>query len=227
MELNQNIIKTLKEKTSTKQEVFHKVMNHFEIFKTRLRAIAESYHHEIIKHDDRVDIQYSSKGSYDAKLKFGGDTLLFHMHTNVFGFEENHPIWKIGYVKEDPLRAYCGMINIYNFLSDSFKFNRVNDAGYLIARIFINKDNHFFVDGKRQMGFLFTDFANAEISEANIDKIIEASLVYSLDFDLLTPNYSAMQRVTINQIIELTKNMKLTTDKRLGFKYSWERNDLK
>jgi len=34
------------------------------------------------------------------------------------------------------------MISIYNFLSDSFKFNRVNDIGYLIARVFTNKENH-------------------------------------------------------------------------------------
>ena len=227
MELNPDILKILKEKTSTKQEVFEKVTQHFETFKSRIRLAAENYHTEIQKYDERVDIQFNSKGTYDAKLKFGGDTILFHMHTNVFGFEEKHPIFKIGYVEQDPLRAYCGMINVYNFLTDSFRFNRVNDAGYLIARIFINKDNHFFVDGKRQLGFLFNDFANSKIDETNIDKIIEACLLYSLDFDLLTPDYRAMQRVTISQITELTKNMKLTTDKRLGYKYSWEESELK
>lgn len=222
MELNQNIIKTLKEKTSTKQEVFHKVINHFEIFKTRLRAIAESYHHEIIKHDDRVDIQYSSKGSYDAKLKFGGDTLLFHMHTNVFGFEENHPIWKIGYVKEDPLRAYCGMINIYNFLSDSFKFNRVNDAGYLIARIFINKDNHFFVEGKRQLNFIHNDFTSQTVNEQDVLNIIQQAILYSMDFDLFTPPYRHVQEISVGQLLNEASGMRLKTGKRVGFKFSFE-----
>ena len=44
-------------------------------------------------------------------------------------------------------RTYCGVINMYNFLSDSFKYNRENDLGYLIGRMFINKENTF-VEGK-------------------------------------------------------------------------------
>lgn len=227
MNLNKEIINSLSEKASTKQEVFERTTKFFELFKVRLKAFAELYQSQIEGIDQRVDIQFTSRGTYDAKLKFGGDTLLFHMHTNVFGFDENHPILKTGYVKEDYLRGYCGMINIYNFLSDSFKYNRVNDAGYLIARIFLNKENHFFVDGKRQLGYLFNDFPNAQLDADKIDKIIEASVLHSLYFDLLTPEFSNMGKVTIFQIMELTKNMKLTTDKRLGFKYSFEKKSVK
>ena len=35
-----------------------------------------------------------------------------------------------------------------------------NDLGYLIGRIFINHENHFMVQGKRQLGFLYNDFIN-------------------------------------------------------------------
>ena len=41
------------------------------------------------------------------------------------------------YVKEDKNRSYCGVIHLYNFLADSFKYNRLNDVGYLIGRVFI------------------------------------------------------------------------------------------
>ncbi len=222
MENNSQIIELLKGKTATKQEVFHRVSVHFESFKEHLRKIALQCQEESLKIDSRIGIAFSSRGNYDAKLKFGGDTLLFHMHTNVFSFDEQHPIWNWGYVKENPLRAYCGMINVYNFLSDSFKFNRVNDAGYLIARIFINKDNHFFVEGKRKLGFRFNNFGSDVFNTYALNSIIEECILYSLEFDLLTPGFNAMQRVSISQIMELTKNMKLTTDKRLGFRFNYE-----
>ena len=48
------------------------------------------------------------------------------------------------------------MINIYNFLSDSFVYDRERDLGYLVARVFLNKEGHFFVQGKKQLGFCTT-----------------------------------------------------------------------
>ena len=66
------------------------------------------------------------------------------MHTNTFSFDKSHQIWNSSYVKEDEYKAYCGVINVYNFLSDSFKYNRANDLGYMIGRLFINKEKHFF-----------------------------------------------------------------------------------
>jgi hypothetical protein len=43
--------------------------------------------------------------------------------------------------------GYFGVVNVYNFLSDSFRYNRERDLGYLVARIFLNKEGHFFVQG--------------------------------------------------------------------------------
>ena len=92
------------------------------------------------------------------------------MHSNVFEFDKNHGIWKISYVENNDMNSYCGIINIYNFLSDSFKYDRLDDLGYLIGRIFINKDNHYFVEGKRQLGFLYNDFGNAVIDTKAIKR---------------------------------------------------------
>ena len=68
-----------------------------------------------------VEVEYSSKGKFEAQIKFSGDTLLFHMHSNIFDFPSVHPLYKTKYVKEDKSRAFCGVINVYNFLSDSLK----------------------------------------------------------------------------------------------------------
>ena len=74
------------------------------------------------------------------------------------------------------MRSFCGVINIYNFLSDSLKYNRLNDAGFLIARIFINKDNHFFVEGDAELGFLFNDLINQKINKEQLENIINSAL---------------------------------------------------
>jgi hypothetical protein len=78
-----------------------------------------------------------------CELKAAGDLIIFHMHTNVFKLDQSHSLWKSSYLEEDEMRGYFGLINVYNFLSDSFKFNREGDLGYLVARIFLNKDGHF------------------------------------------------------------------------------------
>ena len=60
------------------------------------------------------------------------------------------PIWTTKYVQKDELNSYSGIINIYNFLTDSFKYDRIDDLGYLVGRLFINRHSHYFVEGKRQ-----------------------------------------------------------------------------
>ena len=172
-----------------------------------------------------MQVIYSSDGDFESKLKFSGDTLLFHMHSNVFDFPNSHSIHKTKYVKQDKLRSFCGVINIYNFLSDSFKYNRMNDAGYLIARVFINKDSHFFVEGDKQLGFLFNDFVNQQINTDQIDKIINETMVYALNFDLQTPNFNDVKVVSVHQILDMNNNQKLKTAKRMGYKFSFETNN--
>ena len=175
--------------------------------------------------DKRVQAAYSSDGDFEAKLKFSGDTLLFHMHSNIFEIPNSHSIQKTKYVKEDSLRSFCGVINIYNFLSDSFKYNRLNDEGYLIARVFINKEKHFFVEGDKQLGFLFNDFVNQQINTDEIEKIINEAMLYALYFDLLTPNFNEVKVVSVHEILDINSNQKLKTAKRMGYKFSSETNN--
>ena len=162
MNNKEKIVQLLKTKSSTKQEVFRKTKSVFAEFQHNLKAKSDVINNELSDKD--VQVIYTSAGDFESKLKFSGDTLLFHMHSNIFDFQNSHSIHKTKYVKEDALRSFCGVINIYNFLSDSFKYNRMNDAGYLIARVFVNKDKHFFVEGDEQLGLLFNDFKNQQIN---------------------------------------------------------------
>jgi hypothetical protein len=145
---------------------------------------------------------YTEKGYFDVEFKVGEDVLLFSMHSNVFEFDNSHPMNKIQYIQDDPLRSYCGMIMIYNFLADSFKYNRINDLGYMIARIFINKDKHFFVEA---------------ISPGILREIVETAIEYSVQFDLLVPPYEQMKIATVDQMMEKISHSRIATGKRLGF----------
>ena len=223
MNTEEKILSLLKEKACTKQKIYRITKNVFANFQDVLQEKANILNNEI--QDKDVEVSYQESGDFDAKLKFSGDTLLFHMHSNIFDFDPSNQIHKTSYVKEDKMRSFCGVINIYNFLSDSLKYNRLNDAGFLIARIFINKDNHFFVEGDKQLGFLFNDFVNQQIDEVQICEIIDAAMIYALNFDLQTPNFNDVKVVSLHQILDINNNHKIKTSKRLGFKFSSETNN--
>ena len=223
MNSEEKIVSLLKEKACTKQKIYRITKNVFANFQDVLQEKATILNNEV--QDKDVEVSYEESGDFDAKLKFSGDTLLFHMHSNIFDFDSSHQIHKTSYVKEDKMRSFCGVINIYNFLSDSLKYNRLNDAGFLIARIFINKDNHFFVEGDKQLGFLFHDFVNQQIDEVQICKIIDTAMIYALNFDLQTPNFNDVKVVSLHQILDINNNHKIKTSKRLGFKFSSETNN--
>ncbi|HDP54189.1 MAG TPA: hypothetical protein ENN24_00670, partial [Bacteroidetes bacterium] len=106
------------------------------------------------------------------------------------------------------------------FLTDSFKYNRNDDLGYLIGRLFVNREKHYFVEGKRQMGFLYNNFGQAIISKEVIKKIIESAMLYSLDFDLLVPPYDMVKIASVAQMNSKIDSSKLQTGKRLGFKFN-------
>ncbi len=208
-------------KTNLKQEVYRKTVSSFVLLKEVLREIAEEYR-AILKDkvDDQVLPVYQEKGPFEAEFKVGGDLLIFSMHSNIFVFNREHPIWKLDYIKANAINSYCGVFNIYNFLADSFKYDRTQDLGYLIARIFVNRENHFFVEGKRQSSELVKDFGNDELTKENMKEILETAIQYAVDFDLLVPPYDQVKIATVEQMQTEINHSRIQTGKRLGFKFN-------
>ncbi|MFZ5430762.1 MAG: hypothetical protein ACOZDD_11065 [Bacteroidota bacterium] len=207
-------------KSTVKQQVFNNTAESFLILKKVLKQLEKDYI-KVLKGQipDTNLPQYQERGPFEMEFRIGGDLLLFSMHSNVFEFDNRHPVNKIPYVLDDPLRSYCGMIMIYNFLADSFRYNRMNDLGYLVARIFINKDKHFFVEGKRQSGELVKDFAVDTISPGILREIVETAIEYSISFDLLVPPYEQIKIATVDQMQEKISHSKIATGKRIGFTF--------
>ncbi|MBK6444321.1 MAG: hypothetical protein IPG90_17470 [Bacteroidetes bacterium] len=220
------IYKLLREKVVLKQEVFERTRTVFVQLKEILQTLFVEMGKEIKNIDKEILLEFKDKGDFEMEFTLADDTLVFMMHTNVFTFDHDHEIWKSSYVQEDPNRSFCGKIYIYNFLSDSFKYNRTNDIGLLIARLFVNKDGHFFVEGKRQLGFLYNDFSSAVLDTENLRKVVESAILYSLDFDPYIPPYEQIVQISVQEVMESTIQSKIATGKRLGFKFSSDANPL-
>ena len=214
------IINTLKDKSVLKQKVYDSTFESFCIVKDILKSYAKDINANLGNIDPRIKLEYTDRSNFDAQLKVAGDILFFSMHSNIFQFDREHPAWKTPYIQKNKYNAYSGIINIYNFLADSFKYSRMDDLGYLIARIFINHENQYFVEGKRQMGMLFTNYGNEEISRESLQIIILTAIQYALEFDLLVPPYDTVKIATVGQAEAKIQHSRLITGKRLGFQFN-------
>jgi hypothetical protein len=216
----QQIVGTLREKSLLKQKVYDNTLHSFTMMKEILKGLSKEMNVSISGFDQRIKLEFTDRSSFDAQIKIAGDVLLFTMHSNIFQFDREHPAWKTPYIQKNKYNAYSGIISIYNYLADSFKYSRLDDLGYLIARVFINHENQYFVEGKRQMGMLFTNFGNEEISKPALLNIILTAIQYALEFDLLVPPYDTVKIATVGQAEAKIQSSRVVTGKRLGFKFN-------
>ncbi len=214
------IISTLKEKSFLKQKVYDTTFESFCTMKEVLKNLTIEINSNLVGTDPRIRLEYTDRSNFDAQIKVAGDIVLFSMHSNIFQFDREHPAWKTAYIQKNKYNAYSGIINIYNFLADSFKYSRFDDLGYLIARIFINHEKQYFVEGKRQMGMLFSNYGNEEISKQSLQLIISTAIQYSLEFDLLVPPYDTVKIATVGQAEAKIQHSRVITGKRLGFQFN-------
>ncbi len=219
-EKKEKILNTFSEKAGLKQQVFWNTYQTFGKLKKLLADLAKEYNDALHLNSKELVIRFKDRGKFQSSFKFGGDLLLFSMHSNVFEFDREHTIWNTSYIKKNKMGVYCGIINIYNFLHDSFRYNREKDLGYLVGRIFINKDFHYFVEGKRQMGAIYKNFGTQKIDKEALRNIVESSIEYVLDFNLLVPPYDNVKITSLELVQEKNNRMIQQTGKRLGFKFN-------
>lgn len=210
---------TLLAKGQLKQLVYSNTYNIFSEFKSVIIEVTGDLKKRMVAQGRGIPIEFHDRGEFELEMKFAGDILLFMMHTNVFEFPRDHEVMRTGYIREFKDRSYCGVINIYNFLADSFKYRRMNDIGYLIGRVFINKDLHYFIEGKREIGLLYNNFDSAIIDREAVRDIVMSAMLYTINFDLLTPPYDSVKEVSVAEMLMAFDNMKISTGKRLGFRF--------
>lgn len=220
----QEIIDLLTNKAALKQDV----ADYSERVLQQFKEIAQQELDDLrsVIADKRVRLSLNDKGKYEFCVYFGSDALVFQLHTNIFRMPDENPIWKTKYLEENGANGYFAIINIYNFLAESFEQNRLNDAGYLIGRIFLNHNEHFMVEGKGQLGFLFRELENSILNDETIQQIIQVAFIYAIEFDLITPPYEMVNVVSLGQVKEISSDLQIGTGKRLGFKFSSEDKDI-
>jgi hypothetical protein len=211
------IIHGLNDKAALKQYVYNNTLAHFELLKLGAVDIVKRLIPEVMDKNPSVCVELNEVNEFEFHLTFSGDTLVFQMHTNIFAFPPNHEVNNSKYLHENPLRGYFGVIYIYNFLSDSIKYARQEDEGYLLGRLFINHENHFYMDGQRQLDFLYKDIEKNVIDENVMETILEQSMLYALEFDLYAPPVDMVKNIKVGQKLRLQGFNEMATGKRIGF----------
>ncbi len=214
------ILANLNTKSQIKLGVFNQAMEVFNELKEILNEMSNDLNDLLDSNDRRIRLEYRDRGKFEAELKFADDVLIFSMHSDVFLFDRDHPVWKKGYVKDEPNNGYCGIISIYNFLSDSLKYNRPEDLGYLVARVFVNKDKYFLSEGKRQADNSVDSFGKNKLGREELVRIVETAILYTLSFDLLVPPFDLVKIASVEQINDKIESAKHQTGKRMGYKFN-------
>ena len=218
MDNTKTVCEQIKSKMELKKRVYKNIETSFELFKTIAKGYPEAF--RTYFPDSDIEVIYEDKQAQSFQLRFGSDVLYFALHSNVHEFSREHELMKTPYIREDKERSYCGMINIYNFLTDSVIYNRSNDVGYLIGRIFVNKENHCYIDGKREVGQVYSNFSASIFNQELAILILNAAIQYTINFDLLVPPYEMVKEISINDMQEFdNKQLPIRTGKRLGFRF--------
>lgn len=217
--MRETIEKKLREKSTHVLKVYDTTFSVFAELKELLHETAVEFNESLDELARRVRVEYRDRGKFEAQLQIAEDILIFSMHTNIFQFNREHIVWQNSYLRDHPENSLCGMINIFNFLSDSFKYNRSSDEGYLIGRIFVNHEMQYFTEGKREITQNHNSFGSAMLNRDALNSIIENSINYAIDFDLLVPPYDAVKVVTVDQLNTKIENSKMQTGKRLGYRF--------
>ena len=219
MELKESLKNLVFKKGELKSAVSATTKEAFEMFRAQAHETIRLLDIANKEQNKNLKFIFTDRGDFEFEIRFADDILIFSLHSNVFEFSRDHQIMKTPYIKEDPERSYCGIIHIYNFLADSFDYNRDNDLGYLIGRVFINKEKHYIIEGKREIGMIHNNFTNSLRDTNNIQNIIESAIEYTCNFDLLTPSYDEAKVVSVGEMRNSFNKKSIVTAKRLGFRF--------
>jgi len=220
----QAILDLLLNKAALKQDIAEDVKDVFAMFKKAIENELNALKEQVS--DERIRLFHKEISTFEQHAYVGSDVLIFHQHNNVFRMADDNPLWGTRYFREDDSRGFFGVIYIYNFLAQSFLQNRPHDEGYLIARIFVNKDGHFMIEGKGQLGYLFRDVENMLLTEEAVKVIVQLSFVFAIEFDLLVPPYEFIATMTVAESQFISNNLQVQTGKRLGFKMKNDDNEI-
>jgi hypothetical protein len=208
----------LESKSTAKQITYKNLLVAFQLLLKESKRIVGELKKKMKPGDEDVTVEFKSINEHEFQVKLAGDLLVFVLHTNIVTLPESHTVMQEPYIKENELNRYFGQIMIYNFMSDSLKFNRINDPGYLLARILINHENRFVAEGEGQLAILFAKISEAAIAEQELNVMVKFSLLTAIENDLIAPPFPDVRFITLYQKLE--KTQELGGGQKIGFRMS-------
>lgn len=212
----------LENKSSAKQVTYKNLLKAFGVLADESKRIVDDLTGKLAAKDEDVTIDFIEVNEHEFQVKLAGDLLIFVLHTNIVTFEETHVAMQQPYFKENEINRYFGQIMAYNFMSDSVRFNRVNDPGYLVARILINHENRFLVEGEGRLGFLFKQISTKPLDTSELNQIVQHSLTTAIENDLMAPPFPQVRFITLHQKME--KTSELGAGQKIGFRMNYQNN---
>lgn len=210
------IVGQLQVKAKLKRHILDLADESFETLNKTLEGLATEYNSML---EDGVKVDLMRRTQRILQIDADEDTMILSLQSGVYQFDRDHEVWQTEYVKENAARSYVAVVNIYNFLSDSFKYDRDEDMGYLVARVFVNAEGAFFVEGKRQRGMGHKDFGKKTLDGDAWRKIVETALLYCIEFDQLVPPYDKIMITDLAHMNLEILSAKTRNGKRLGFQF--------
>jgi len=209
----------LESKSTAKQTAYKNITNAFSILAAESKSVVEELKRRANPADKDVTVEFNTVNGQEFDVKLAGDMLIFVMGTNIVTLEETHPIMTSDYIRENEVNRYFGQVMIYNFMAESLKYNRTNDPGYLLARLMINHENRFFIEGDKELES-YNQISDKAITEEDLKRVVKIVLKMAIENDLVAPAFTEVKSITVNQ--KRDHSLELGGAQKIGFRMSYE-----
>ncbi|GAA4364758.1 hypothetical protein GCM10023185_34530 [Hymenobacter saemangeumensis] len=214
--LNQ-IFEGLKQKSTAKQAIFRNTQGAFDCLRLVSQELVLELSRKLTPLDASVIIEYRPVNEMEFHIRFSGDLLVFVMHSNIITFPDDYGPMPTGYVDADFRRRFFGHIMAYNFMADSIKYQRLNDNGYLVGRLLVNIENHYFLEGVQQLELPNNDMSDNVVTEEAMKLFVESAMIAAVNNDLIAQPLTEIQKISVKQKLE---NQQVSRTSKVGFSFS-------
>ncbi|WP_236049403.1 hypothetical protein [Hymenobacter negativus] len=211
------IFEGLKQKSTAKQAIFRNTQAAFDCLRLVSQELVVELTRRLTPLDSSVVIEYRSINDMEFHIRFSGDLLVFVMHSNIVTFPDEYGPMPSKYVEADFRRRFFGHIMAYNFMADSIKYQRMNDPGYLVGRLLVNIENHYFLEGVQQLELPDNDMSDNIISPDAMRLFVESAMIAAVNNDLVAPLLPEIQKISVKQKLE---NQQVSRGSKVGFSFS-------
>lgn len=212
----------LESKSTAKQITYKNLLAAFAVLRKESIRISSELTARAKPYDEDVTVHFREVNEHEFEVKLAGDLLVFVLHTNVVTFDPNSPVMQDPYVTQNVVNRYFGQIMIYNFMADSLKFNRINDPGYLLARLLINHEGRYVVEGDGRLSQLAVKISPAAITDEELAILVKFVMMSAIENDLTAPPFPDVRFITLHQKME--KTQELGAGQKIGFRMSYQKN---